>query len=77
MRSSTSWGLLATSLLVLGPRVAAAEVAYGDVTHPISLQILPRPIHTLAPAGSILLSKYRDDRGFWYVTPGGGQQAGE
>jgi 8-oxo-dGTP diphosphatase len=27
--------------------------------------------------GSILLSKYEDQRGFWYVTPGGGQQRGE
>lgn len=27
--------------------------------------------------GHILLSKYKDDRGFWYVMPGGGQCAGE
>lgn len=26
---------------------------------------------------AILLSKYKDDRGFWYVTPGGGIQKGE
>lgn len=27
--------------------------------------------------GRVLLTKYRDHRGFWYVMPGGGQQAGE
>ncbi len=27
--------------------------------------------------GRILLTKYKDDRGFWYVMPGGGQHVGE
>jgi 8-oxo-dGTP pyrophosphatase MutT (NUDIX family) len=27
--------------------------------------------------GRILLSKYKDHRGYWYVMPGGGQRAGE
>jgi YD repeat-containing protein len=27
--------------------------------------------------GRLLLSKYRDERGYWYVTPGGGQVRGE
>jgi 8-oxo-dGTP diphosphatase len=27
--------------------------------------------------GSLLLSKYKDHRGFWYVMPGGGQRTGE
>ena len=27
--------------------------------------------------GAILLSKYEDDRGYWYVMPGGGQRLGE
>ena len=27
--------------------------------------------------GSLLLTKYRDNRGFWYAMPGGGQHSGE